>query len=145
MTHETLSQGASPAVQLTKHKPAEPVGVRAGEGRLYRETPVGLTKVRAPKGRGAAAPEPMEGPWELTGTTLEDMVEVGEKLQRSKKDQDRALATQVAFFAPRQSGHSTLLRLATYAVVGFCLRSHLGCAELVQPGLLTGVVGTGTL
>ena len=70
--------------------------VRAGEGRLYRETPVALTKAKAPKGRGKAAPEPMEGPWELIGTTMEDMVEIGEKLQRSKKDQDRALATQVA-------------------------------------------------
>ena len=31
------------------------VHVRAGEGRLYRETPIGLTKAKAPKGRGAAA------------------------------------------------------------------------------------------
>ncbi|CAK0785661.1 hypothetical protein CVIRNUC_008872 [Coccomyxa viridis] len=66
-----------------------------GEGRLYRETPVALTKAKAPKGRGKAAPEPLEGPWELIGTTMEDMVEIGEKLQRSKKDQDRALATQI--------------------------------------------------
>lgn len=49
-----------------------------------------------PKGRGAAAAEPQEGPWELIGTTAEELTDIGEKLQRSKKDQDRSLAVQVS-------------------------------------------------
>ncbi len=69
--------------------------VHAGEGRLYRETPAALTKAKPPKGRGAAAWEPQDGPWELLGTTSDELTEIGEKLQRSKKDQDRTLAVKV--------------------------------------------------
>lgn len=39
--------------------------------------------------------EPQEGPWELVGTTSDELIEFGEKLQRSKRDQDRTLAVKV--------------------------------------------------
>ena len=68
---------------------------RTGEGRLYREIPASLSKSKAQKGRGASATEPQDGPWELLGTTSDELIDIGEKLQRSKKEQDRTLAVQV--------------------------------------------------
>ena len=51
--------------------------------------------------------EPQEGPWELVGTTSEELIEFGEKLQRSKRDQDRTLAVKVCPVQckPRESWH----------------------------------------
>ena len=57
--------------------------------------PASLSKSKAQKGRGASATEPQDGPWELLGTTSDELIDIGEKLQRSKKEQDRTLAVQV--------------------------------------------------
>ncbi len=107
----------------------------AGEGRLYRETPAALTKAKPPKGRGAAAWEPQDGPWELLGTTSDELTEIGEKLQRSKKDQDRTLAVKVRCHAERTSGQEAgtagcthvlhfWSRLCTTIGVSSCVTQH---------------------
>lgn len=57
--------------------------------------PASLSKSKAQKGRGASATEPQDGPWELLGTTSDELIDIGEKLQRSKREQDRTLAVQV--------------------------------------------------
>lgn len=42
-----------------------------------------------------------EGPeWELIATSAEDLTEVGEKLKRSKKPADQALADMVSYLEP---------------------------------------------
>jgi hypothetical protein len=77
----------------------------SGEGRLFRDTPASLLKSKGPKGRGVRAQPPAQGVWELLGSSAEELTELGQKLQRSKKKPDRALASKAqppcfAFFQP---------------------------------------------
>ncbi len=70
--------------------------VDPGEGRMYRETPADLVpKAKATKARGVRAPPPQPGVWELLGSSVEELTELGQKLQRSKKKPDRLLASKV--------------------------------------------------
>lgn len=63
---------------------------------MYRETPADLVpKAKATKARGVRAQPPPPGVWELLGSSVEDLTEVGQKLQRSKKKPDRMLASRV--------------------------------------------------
>lgn len=63
---------------------------------MYRETPADLVpKAKATKARGVRAQPPPPGVWELLGSSVEDLTEVGQKLQRSKKKPDRTLASRV--------------------------------------------------
>ncbi|BDA44548.1 probable DDT domain-containing protein DDR4 [Coccomyxa sp. Obi] len=67
-----------------------------GEGRMYRDTPVDLVpKAKATKARGVRAQPPLPGMWELLGSSVEELTELGQKLQRSKKKPDRLLASKI--------------------------------------------------
>ncbi|CAL8463229.1 g2763 [Coccomyxa elongata] len=67
-----------------------------GEGRMYRETPADLVpKAKATKARGVRAQPPLPGMWELLGSSVEELTELGQKLQRSKKKPDRLLASKI--------------------------------------------------
>ncbi|EIE21318.1 hypothetical protein COCSUDRAFT_66829 [Coccomyxa subellipsoidea C-169] len=67
-----------------------------GEGRMYRETPADLVpKAKATKARGVRAQPPLPGVWELLGSSVEELTELGQKLQRSKKKPDRLLASRI--------------------------------------------------
>lgn len=69
---------------------------RAGDVRLYRETPAAATvKGRGSKGRGAKAKPPDAGAWELLADSLEALREAGEKLRRNKQRPEQRLASQV--------------------------------------------------
>lgn len=46
------------------------------------------------KGRGAAAAAPEPGTWELLGSDPETLTDLGHKLQRSKRREDRAIAAK---------------------------------------------------
>lgn len=63
---------------------------------MYRDTPADLVpKAKATKARGVRAQPPPPGMWELLGSSVEELKELGQKLQRSKKKPDRLLASKV--------------------------------------------------
>ena len=69
---------------------------RAGDVRLYRETPAAApAKGRGSKGRGAKAKPPDAGAWELLADSVEALREAGEKLHRNKQRPEQRLASQV--------------------------------------------------